>query len=309
MSLFPDNGAKANRPDSSGSRFKSQSPLSEIFKGVGQTLQGLATMLGSSKGPGHHGHVGDSPSRIEGSGRIWGDPHFIGADGGKFDVQGKAGKTYNLLSDQGFQMNGRFDKWGDKGATAVGKVGITAGSNYVSVDKSGAASVNGQALKDGERVSLRGGGYAERKGNDITVKKGEWQVDFQAKGSHLDMDVKTKNAIADGVKPHGLLGQTFDGDGIARNGDKGKGAQGGGAIEHADGTMSGKGDKDAVKGYEVDNLWDTHFGSHNADFGQHGNYANHMMNEMMQFATMMAFGNLINSMLMSGSIFDSQQYG
>src|SRR5690606_13539489 len=120
--------------------------------------------------------------------RIWGDPHFIGADGGKFDVQGKAGKTYNLLSDKGFQMNGTFEKWGSDGATVVGKVGITAGSNYIQIDKTGNTIVNGKDLKDGDRVQLRDGGYAERKGSEIIVKKGEWEVNFQTQGDHINMD-------------------------------------------------------------------------------------------------------------------------
>ncbi|WBU57190.1 hypothetical protein [Paracoccus sediminicola] len=237
---------------------------------------------------------------ISGSARIWGDPHFIGADGGKYDVQGEAGKTYNLLSDRGFQMNGTFEKWGNGGATVVGKAGITAGSNYVEVDKSGAVIVNGQALKDGDRVGLSGGGYVEKNGDDITVKKGEWEVEFQTKGNMINMDIDTANAVSDGVRPHGLIGQTFDGDGKARNGDKGKGAQGGGAIERADGSMSRRGDKDTVESYEVGALFDTSFGSHNADDAQNSRYVD-MAQETMQFAMMLGYATLTNSLLSSAS--------
>lgn len=204
---------------------------------------------------------------IAGKGRIWGDPHFIGADGGKYDVQGEAGKTYNLLSDDGFQMNGRFDAWGSGGATVVGEVGINAKGNRINVSGDGSVTVNGRELKDGERVRLANGGFVKKDGDNITVKSGEWKVEFQAKdssrGDYLNMDVSTKNAVADGVKPHGLLGQTFDGDGKARNGDKGKGAQGGGAIENLAMDQTERGDKESIQSYEVSGLMDTNFTSFN----------------------------------------------
>lgn len=204
---------------------------------------------------------------IAGKGRIWGDPHFIGADGGKYDVQGEAGKIYNLLSDDGFQMNGRFDRWGSGGATVVGEVGINAKGDIVRVKADGTATVNGREVKDGETVRLTNGGHVTRRGKEIFVESGEWKVDFQAhdsrNGAFLNMDVKTDNAVADGVKPHGLLGQTFDGDGIARNGDKGAGAQGGGAIENLALIQTERGDKSAVVNYEVASLTDTNFTSFN----------------------------------------------
>lgn len=290
--------------------------IGDLLAGLARALQGLADMLGGQKPAGNMPafasalpgdssraaapQVGGAP--IAGTARIWGDPHFIGADGDTYDVQGEAGKTYNLLSDKGFQMNGTFEKYGNDGATVVGKVGITAGSNYVQVDKSGNTVVNGQQLADGQRIDLRGGGYAERHGNQITVKKGEWEVKFQAQGSYIDMDLKTDNAIADGVKPHGLIGQTFDGDGKARRGDAGAGAQGGGAIEGANGVISAAGDKSAVKSYEVSALWDTTFQNHNSDYAQQGAYHD-QSRETMQFAMMMGFSSLMNAMFASGNMF------
>lgn len=277
--------------------------LAGLFGGLATAFQGLADLIGGLQGNGQGGASGNpaggvaapGAKPIAGTARIWGDPHFIGADGGKFDVQGEAGKTYNLLSDKGFQMNGRFDKWGgDPRQTVVGEVGISAGSNYISVSKNGTATVNGQALKDGQRVALRDGGYAEKRGNDIVVKKGEWEVNFQTRGDHINMDIKTDNAIADGVKPHGLIGQTFDGDGKARNGDRYMGAQGGGAIEDANGNIARAGDKDAVKSYEVDTLWDTTFGSHNRDYAGQSAYAEAAA--PMQMVMMSSFTTLSNSL-------------
>lgn len=216
--------------------------LAKMLDGLASMLDGLADMIGGiADMPGGGAPGAPSGEVIAGKGRIWGDPHFIGADGGKYDVQGEAGKTYNLLSDKGFQMNGRFDAWGSGGATVVGEVGINADGDQVTVKGNGDVLVNGMAVEKGERVELANGGFVENNGNKVKVESGEWKVDFQVQRGFLNMDVSTDNAVADGVKPHGLLGQTFDGDGEARNGDKGRGAQGGGAIEGLFGDISDKG--------------------------------------------------------------------
>jgi hypothetical protein len=232
---------------------------------------------------------------IAGKGRIWGDPHFIGADGGKYDVQGEAGKTYNLLSDDGFQMNGRFDAWGSGGATVVGEVGINAKGDKINVKGDGTVTVNGREVEDGERVRLSNGGFVKRDGDDITVKSGEWKVEFQAKdsrnGDYLNMDVSTDNAVADGVKPHGLLGQTFDGDGIARNGDKGKGAQGGGAIEDLALSQTERGDKTAIQSYEVSSLTSTDFTSFNRYTNFSGSNFDDVFGDLLEGADSWGFGN------------------
>lgn len=253
-------------------------PLADVLGDLKDILQRLIDALnggGEDGGSGAGGGAGggsdvpsDEPDVIAGSGRIWGDPHFIGADGGKFDVQGEAGKTYNLLSDQDFQMNGRFDSWGSGGATVVGEVGIAAGSDQVEVHKDGTVMVNGEELADGQRVELADGGFVEKNGSNVQLESGEWKVDFQIQRDHINMDVSTDNAIADGVKPHGLLGQTFDGDGEARNGDKGRGAQGGGAIEGADGEMIATGDRTSVEMYEVDGIHDRNFTEFNQFFDE-----------------------------------------
>lgn len=259
----------------SGNRFERQlDRLESLLDRFQSLLDRLSSDIGGAQTGGNGWQSGwsgggnaEGSQAISGTGRIWGDPHFIGADGGKYDVQGEAGKTYNLLSDDGFQMNGRFDAWGGGGATVVGEVGINAKGDNINVKGDGSVSVNGQALADGQKVALTNGGYVEKNGDNITVKSGEWQVDFQAKdssrGDYLNMDVKTNNAVADGVKPHGLLGQTFDGDGEARNGDKGKGAQGGGAIENLAIEMTDRGDKETIQSYEVSSLTDTEFTSFN----------------------------------------------
>ena len=223
--------------------------------------------------------IPDCPPKMDpiaGKGRIWGDPHFIGADGGKYDVQGRAGGIYNLLSDKGFQMNGRFDAWGSGGATVVGEVGIVANGNRITVEKDGDVMVNGRALKNGQCVTLWDGTRVSKKSGKVDIKSAEWDVSISTHGkgsrAYLNIDVSTDNAVADGVKPHGLLGQTFDGDGKARNGDKGRGAQGGGAIETLSGDFTKRGDKTTVGNYEVDSLHDIDGGSFDRYDGKTSDY-------------------------------------
>ncbi|MEM6340362.1 MAG: VWD domain-containing protein [Pseudomonadota bacterium] len=264
----------------SGSSSGGNDDMIDLLEDLSKLLKKLIDKLGdddsgSSGGSGWSGGSSDDDTVIAGTGRIWGDPHFIGQDGGKYDVQGEAGKSYNLLSDKDFQMNGRFDQYKNTdGLTVVGQVGIAAGSDQIEVNKTGEVLVNGQELKAGDKVQLEDGGYVEyhANGGGVTVESGEWKtdIDFQNKGSgptaHLNIDVSTDNAVADGVKPHGLLGQTFDADDDARNGDKGKGTQGGGAIEDANGNITDRGDREAIELYEVDNVHDRNFTEFNQFF-------------------------------------------
>lgn len=206
-------------------------------------------------------------------GRVWGDPHFVGADGGKYDVQGEAGKTYNILSDRGIQLNAQFDEWGGEGSglTTIGQVGITIGEDQVQFGKDGKLMINGEEAGEGKHLD----GAVELKDGKLSVQGGEYSfevhVQKHSKGDHLNIEnIRSDNANADGVLPAGLWGVTVDGDGQARNGDAGKGTQGGGAIEDVDGNITQRGDKEAVKAYEVDDLFDTGFEHHN-EFAEEAN--------------------------------------
>lgn len=269
--MLAGGGTSASTDGSSGSGPGRPELLAELEK-LRDQIDSIISLLGGedSGSPGAPPPPGDGDGDsdmdpISGSGRIWGDPHFIGQDGGKYDVQGEAGKTYNLLSDKDFQMNGRFDQWGDDdGATVVGEVGITTGADdQIKVSKDGSVVVNGRELQEGDTVELQDGGSVSYEDGHVAIDSGEWQTEIEFSGSgdkaHLNIDVSTENAVSDGVKPHGLLGQSFDADDDARNGDEGKGAQGGGAIEGSNGNITNEGDKDAVELYEVDGLY-----SHNS---------------------------------------------
>ncbi len=182
--------------------------------------------------------LGITPVAAEEHGRIWGDPHFVGGDGGKFDVQGEAGKIYNLLSDFNLVMRGLFEDAGD-GKTVVGETGVTVGnengaSTNINFRKDGSARINGQLMEDGKIYKLADGGVAQLKGKTLRIKTAEGygikqKVVGEGDDAHIDSDVYTgKNGVYNGQMPTGLLGQTFDVDSDARNSE---GAQGEDAIQ------------------------------------------------------------------------------
>ena len=168
--------------------------------------------------------------------RVWGDPHFVGGDGGKFDVQGKNGKTYNLLSDSNLKFFGTFE--GNDQVTFVGETELTvhgAGgtSRLVMRPKKDRATLNGKNVEKGKGVAMADGGQTTRKGKTITTTTAEGYTIVQHdKGGHIDAEIHTGDAgVGNGKLPTGLMGHTFDADDKKRDGKKGKGAQGEGAID------------------------------------------------------------------------------
>ncbi|WP_083915684.1 VWD domain-containing protein [Thiofilum flexile] len=203
----------------------------------------------------------------------WGDPHFIGADGGRYDVQGKVNTYYNLLSDAGFQMNAKFTSHRNAGATIMGEIGAVMGMDKVQFDKEGQLTINGKVMQDGTYATSNGGSVT-KKGKVVTLKEEEYTATITAKATnvtkYLDFRVSSKDVAKDGIMPHGIWGQTADGDKKVRTGDTGAGAQGGGVLEKLDGTISKRGDKETVKLYEVGSLFDTSFTNFNRFGGNSG---------------------------------------
>lgn len=207
------------------------------------------------------------PTLAVDQGRVWGDPHFVGEDGGLYDVQGEAGKHYNILSDEGLQVNARFDEWVGPGSgkTVMGAIGITLGTDTVEISKDGTVKINGEEVGSG---SYLGGKVVVTAGRSVQISEEEYsfRVDFQPSryGDHLNIEnIRSDNAAADGVLPSGLWGVTVDYDDDARNGDSGSGTQGGGAIETTEGEITNRGDRSTVETYEVGGLFDTDFEDHN----------------------------------------------
>ena len=199
------------------------------------------------------------PVAIHENAQIWGDPHFVGADGGKFDLHGEAGNIYNILSDRNLQLNAEFIDW-PNGTTVIGRSGITIGEDQIEIYKDGSFSVNGTTYTDN---GIYLDDIIEKADNRVFVRSGEYDLEFLTKGSHMDIHFDSENVVKDNILPQGLWGGTVDGDGIAREGDKGTNAQGGGGILKLDGTIAPAGDTETVKLYELDNLFNTDFENFN----------------------------------------------
>jgi hypothetical protein len=192
----------------------------------------------------------EDPIAANEHGRIWGDPHFEGGDGGKYDVQGEAGKTYSLLTDEGLDLRGRFDAW-SAGVTVVGKTGLTltgedGQTSEIAFNKDGTATIDGEVMEEGKTYDLADGGTTVLEGNELTVKTAEgYTIKQSTQGSgdraYINIDVTTgENGVGSGQLPGGLLGQSFDADSEAR---VGSGNQGESAIDGS------------VEDYEVDALF------------------------------------------------------
>lgn len=200
-----------------------------------------------------------------GNGRVWGDPHFEGDDGGLYDVQGEAGHIYNLLSDRDLQVNALFVPWeGHEGSTMVGAVGATIETDLIQADFDG-TQVNGVAMLVGEVRTITKG-TVEFDGEYTTITTDEYEMRFRKREGWFDTKLKSLDPFADNVAPHGLWGLTVDGDSDARHGDYFKDEwnytlQGGGALDTVDVNgnvvVSQRGDDTAYKLYEVANLFST----------------------------------------------------
>ncbi|WP_020560095.1 hypothetical protein [Thiofilum flexile] len=215
--------------------------------GTGTTTPGAGTGTTTPAGTGTT--TPTRPVAINNGAQVFGDPHFRGAEGDTYDVKGDDNKVYNLLSDKGVQLNSTF-----KG-NFMQDYGLTVGENQISFNKAGKLMINGQEQKDGTYLD----GMVEKKGKTVKVKAGEYDLTLMTKGNYMDVAFASKNVAADGVMPHGLWGQTADGDGKKR---VGKGNDGTGAIERLDGSMAQKGDK-TYQLYEVKDIFDTGFANFN----------------------------------------------
>jgi hypothetical protein len=200
---------------------------------------------------------------VSGGGQGWGDPHFVGADGEKYDVQGEAGKAYNLLSDKGMQVNAMFATYAGN-MNVMSRIGVTADGNQIEIGTNASLAINGETIsQDGDYL----GGMVSRASGKVTVKTDDYTV--QTSGSaYLDVTFSGRNVQADGVMPTGIWGVTLDGDGKPRlsggvYGTEGGSMQGGGVLEKADGSITDKGDVETYREYEVKDIMDLMFPTHN----------------------------------------------
>jgi hypothetical protein len=177
-------------------------------------------------------------------GSTWGDPHFNGADGELYDIQGKAGTIYNIVSDQGLQVNSLFGAWGaGDGTTVMKKLGFSINGQQLEVGVDEAKRVmtyklNGQELDPANLPS-----WITMANDQITItsdfqgEKWKFVVDLakHGYGDHLNLTSKAIT-IDNFVETAGIWGHSVgDNDlykltaGVYQKG-------GGGILRNADGT-------------------------------------------------------------------------
>ena len=198
------------------------------------------------------------PISVKSGARIWGDPHFVGADSDMYDIQGKANGIYNILSDKGIQLNAQFTN--QNGLTSVSSAAIMHDDHKIQINANKNLTIDGADIKDNGTYL---NGMVTKTDQNITVKTPEYRLTFLPQGNELEIGFQSYNVFADNVMPHGLWGQTADGNGLPRTGDKGHDAQGGGAIEGLNGIITQKGDKDTAELYRLNDIFDTDFTNFN----------------------------------------------
>lgn len=179
---------------------------------------------------------------------IGGDPHVKTPSGDEFDFKGEDGATYNLLSHRNVSINALFEHVDFY--TPLGKLvhGSYMREFYLTVrtntsdelhvefaaKKAAMAAVSGRMIFNGQHI-IQDNVEVLLKDRMLEVKTPEWIV-----RAHSKVNPKVVNATscADGrcylsvsisplfdvdhtpVAPHGLLGQSYDGDGLGVIGAK-----------------------------------------------------------------------------------------
>ncbi len=142
---------------------------------------------------------------------------FQGADGGKYGFQGEPGKIYNLLTDTQFHVNALYETLPSIGEkdTGITELGFQAGHEQIHVAHNGTVTVNGEVLDltEGETITIGDVEITKTSPWNYTFKSGEYEskIGIMPKWG-LWINVRSSDANADGVLPHGLWGQTVDAD-------------------------------------------------------------------------------------------------
>lgn len=167
-------------------------------------------------------------------GSITGDPHFLGADGEKYDIKGEHGKTYNLIADKDMSVNARFDKYGDKGATVMDALGFNFGKDKLSLDVKDGKTIlryNGADIDTSKNWNHDGYSWdAAKKQFNVkkTVDKESWDLTTNVKGkgkdSYLDLYINKGSKVdKNDTKTTGLWGDSISGkkEDVNQNGGAG----------------------------------------------------------------------------------------
>jgi hypothetical protein len=151
--------------------------------------------------------------------RVWGDPHFIGADGEKFDFHGQG--KFMLLSDgkendpNSLRFSGNFVPWkGNQALTVMDTAELKVGTVPAKINLDGTIEVNGQKIT----LDTNGGFHKVnesfgflRNGNNISVNTPEYQLTFTLGDGFMNADAVagSEGVLENGYLPTGALGITY----------------------------------------------------------------------------------------------------
>lgn len=221
------------------------------------------------------------------TGKIIGDPFYYGADGEKYKILGKANKIYNLFSDDGIQLNGKytsFDMGSGKTGNAITELGFVNNGNETTLKLSETklkVTSLGKTMEFDMGLNSNSPDYEDEniswngKSKKLTLKaegpdgeKWEFVVSRQSylppgasKRTHwLNIDFSGTNIVKGDYTTTGLWGHSFDG--TKSDVDSKDDTGGGGVLRAPDGsvlskTVQGAEYDKALAGYEMDSLTDT----------------------------------------------------
>lgn len=221
------------------------------------------------------------------TGKIVGDPVYHGADGEYYKILGQANKIYNLFSDDGIQLNGKytsFDMGAGKKGNAITELGFVNNGKETTLKLNGTKlQVNslGKSMEfdtgpnatsanfEDENISWNGkskkltfkaeGPDGEKW--DFTVSRESYLPQGASKRTHwLNIDFAGTNIVKGDYTTTGLWGHSFDGQ--KSDVDSRDDTGGGGVLRAPDGsilskTVQGSEYDNALAIYEMESLTDT----------------------------------------------------
>lgn len=172
-----------------------------------------------------------------------GDPHMFGGHGGRYDFRGKDKMWYNLLSTANLSVAVLFqnDVFGWRYKTVDGSfmtaiaitAGTTAGRNVTAIYYANAPSkidvtdgpVSHWGVGEDQPLVLHNVSMQLSAAHLFSLSNGQWLVEAKSrlypyrkaklnlKKKRLDISIRPLVSLdSQPVAPHGLIGQTFDGD-------------------------------------------------------------------------------------------------
>lgn len=150
-------------------------------------------------------------------GFMWGDPHFTGFDGNKFDFMGISNKWFNLLSTESIQINGFFQpSCGFYKGTYVTEIGLLVNGSKVHLTTD-SSTLNGEELtccKGRTPILLNGGALRHQSVDHFEVETSELLVKLTRLSRSIEKDcLKASFNLDFTLKEyvgmiHGVIGQT-----------------------------------------------------------------------------------------------------